>query len=295
MPARALPHSGLPAYESDHGTILVMENLVVFGGGHSHPPMLLPRSYHDVAVRTNGEGLAALHDDPAAIWSWRPILYKLGAFDTQALGSQQELEYRRGIWDVNLANSEDNDADYEFIGAQLVEIRRRYGRIPPLERRPGETGWRLPKNARKRLHREYLAWASSKPVRERMPFVEARERAEAILYEHLAPQQRLDLARRRAFFVRGRINRLYRVEFGNGFAIVDPVTYQPIVSICLHPDYWMPHADVALATKLAIDAGEETESELLSAARSRPLPRVRPADREERAAHRLEERFRLNP
>jgi len=292
LAARAAPYAGMPAYESDHGVVLVMENLVVFPGTSSHPAMALPLSYQMAVARTQGGGLTALHDDPDAVWSWRPILYTLGTFGTQRLGSQQELEYRRGLWDVNVWRADSGDALGEFLVRQVNELKRRYGRVPPINSAQG-AGRRLRKNARKRLYRDYVAFADAQRP-DLLPYVEANDRASLILREHLAPQQRIELAGG-GFYVRGTINRLYRVELGNGFQIVDPVTHVPTVSLCLHPDDWMPYADVALATKLAIDAGAETEAELLEAARPRVLPSTgTPYDRE-RAAYRLETRFGLYP
>jgi hypothetical protein len=125
--------------------------------------------------------------------------------------------------------------------------------------------------------------------------VAAGARARAILLEHLSPQQRLDLARRRGFFVRGEINRLYFVEPSNGLQIVDPVTHEATVSLCLHPDEWMPHDDVALATKLALDAGADTEAEMLEAARPRMLRRTEAERWQHRRAYALERRYELYP
>jgi hypothetical protein len=297
-PASALPHDGMPAYESETGALLVMENLVVFPGGPEHPPMALPTSYMMVCVRTQGDGLTALHDDPAAIWSWRPLLYSLGWAQTQRMGSQQELEYRRGLWEVEAWKADVEEAGLAFITGQVMELRRRYGRVPPITRDLGDgrrtTGWRLPKNARKRLHRAYQAWFDGQKLTT-LPYAEANERAERLLRENLAPQQLLDLDRRGGFFVRGTINRLYFVDVGNGFGIVDPVSHEQKVSLCLHPDEWIPHHDVALATKLGIDGGKETEAELLGAARPRVTPTSGKPLPEERAAYRLEERFRFYP
>lgn len=119
-------------------------------------------------------------------------------------------------------------------------------------------------------------------------YLDANERAERILIEHLCPQQRLDLAAHRKFYVQGRLNKLYEVEISNGFAIVHPETREIIVKHCCHPEYWMPHADVALATKLAIEAGEDSEAELLQAGRSTLRQHRFRSTREERRAWEME-------
>lgn len=289
-PAQSLPYDGMPAYASETGALFVMECVAVFPGGPQHPPMLLPRSYMMAVARTQGDGLTALYDDPEAKWSWRPLLYSLGFTHTQQLGSQQELEYRKGLWDVQCYNADQRDALVALIVEEMAKLEALYGRTVPYEQ--------LRKNARKRMERNYregverLRAAIGEAT---LPYVEANERAKRILREHLAPQQRIDLQKRGGFFVRGTINRLYFIEVGNGFSIVDPVTHRQTVSLCLHPEEWMPHDDVALATKLAIDSGEEGEAELLEAANPRLLAYDRHVTPHDRAAHRLEERFELYP
>lgn len=270
-PAAALPHGGMPAYESETGALLVMENLVVAGPSLTHTPMALPASYMMACIRTQGDGMTALHDDPDAIWSWRPLLYSLGWVETQRLGSQHELEYRRGLWEVGLAQSDLQDA-VDRLGKRCIE--RGY---------PPERYMRI------------AHWMVDRWTYPEQPRVAANARAKRLLREHLAPQQLLDLDALAGFFVRGTINRLYYVDVGNGFDIVDPVTHQHKVSLCLHPDDWMPYEDVALAIKLGIDGGKESEAELLEAARPRLIRQRSWSLAEERAAHRLEERFRFYP
>lgn len=276
-------HDGLPAYESDHGTLHVMESLVVNRTAGAGAPVVLPLSYPAVALRAPGD-LTALHDAVDAVWSWRPLIYYLGDRQVIRFGSQQELEWRRARYEYALEIDRLDEESDRVIAEQVARLAARYG---------GKVPRRLKKNTRKRLHREYLeqgVYQTSEPL----PYVLANGRANAILRENLAPQQRLDLAVRNAFFVRGHVNRLYCVRLGNGFSIVDPVTHDETVSLCLHPDSWMPHADVALATKLAIDSGQDGEAELLGAARPR-LSDGRAATPDDRVAHRLEERYRLAP
>lgn len=283
-PASCVPYDGLPAYESETGALLVMECLLCFTGhaAASRFPMLLPRSYGIVSLRAPS-GLTALHDDPDAIWSWRPLLYQLKFYETQRYGSQQELEWRIGLQQARLSTSEFDDFQDRILVAQAAEMKKRYGRMPPITLQPGQTGFRLPKNARKRAYREYAAALDAWEPPE-LPFVEANERAARILREHLNPQQRLELASRHYFYVRGTINRLYRIEPGNGASIVDPETHTVLVSLCLHPDEWIPHDDVALATKLLIESGPAGEEEMLAGARARPIhARPRPRSEEKRA------------
>lgn len=274
-PAECLPLSGLPAYESESGTVLVMEALIAWDGGVDRAPMLLPTSYRDVALRAPS-GLAALHDDVDAVWTWRPIIHSLTLARTQRSGSQQELEWRIGLHQVAVIQSEQEDRIHEVFVRSATEILKHER---PKEEVADEYEARV---------REILAEPS--PT---LGYDAANRRASAILREHLTPQQRVDLAAEKAFYVRGRINRLYRVEPGNGFQIVGPVSREILVTFCLHPDEWIPADDVALATKLAIDAGEETEAELLSAGRATLRPRPYRVYPELVTARRLEQRFAL--
>lgn len=293
-------HKGIPSYESDTGKILVYDFLCAAEsrtfsdlgglGVATSRVMLVPRSYEAVAVRSVLVGdheLAALYDDPDAAWVWRPLIYSLSDGLTR-LGSQQELEWR---WSLQQMNEARQDMDAElgvFMITQALQTKRLYGRMPPIERKqPGEK--RLRKNARKRLYRAYVAEVSRLyRCPDRLPFMEANERADAILREHLSPQQVLDLEASNGFYVRGTVNRLYRVELGNGLQIVDPRTRTTSVSLCLHPERWIPHADVALATKLAIESGPDGEKEMLAGARKRIVGMHRRPTREDAHAWQLE-------
>lgn len=120
-------------------------------------------------------------------------------------------------------------------------------------------------------------------------FTQPIVRADELLREHLSVQQLLDLDAWGCFYVRGEINRLYRVRPGNGFSIVDPVTRDELVSYCFHPDEYMPDADVALATKLLIEQGRDGEEQALSCGRAYPnsAERREPTD-DEVAAREIE-------
>lgn len=273
-PALCLPHEGMPAYESESGTLLVMESLIAFfgGKGDSGAPLLLPVSYGMATLRAPS-GLTALHDDPDAIWSWRPVIYTLKITTTERMGSQQELAYRRGLHDVNMVTADLQDEGEAFMIGQVKAMKKRYGRIPSIVLQPGERKFRLPKNARKKMFREYRAFIEELNSREQpdLPYQLANKKAEALLREYLSPQQRLDLACDDCFYVRGTINRLYCIRLGNGAAIVHPETHEEMVSLCIHPDDWIPNEDVALSLKMMIESGPEGEEELLAGARARPL------------------------
>jgi hypothetical protein len=267
----------MPAYESETGALLVMETLVAFfGRADSGAPLLMPHSYMMATLRAPS-GLTALHDDPDAVWSWRPCIYTLKVAVTERMGSQQELEYRRGLHDVHMASADLQDQGDAFIVEQCVELKRRYGRLPPLTLEPGERRFRLPKNARKRMHRAYVAHVeglNAAALEAEMPYQAANRKAEALLREHLSPLQLIEFVCEGGFHVRGTINWLYRISVGNGASIVDPVTHEPVVSLCIHPDDWIPDEDVALSLKMMIESGPEGEAEMLAGARARPLRRA---------------------
>lgn len=100
---------------------------------------------------------------------------------------------------------------------------------------------------------------------------EADDRAEAILREHLCPQQRIEYEATNKFRCRGGLTgNLYRIHVGSGFALVEKATNEVLVSYCLHPEHYLPHADVALATKLMLE-DKDTEEETLTGARGTVL------------------------
>lgn len=231
---------GLPSYESEHRIILVFDNMIAFqlsegfrdfgsfAGAHDDGFLFLSASYGASAIRSvlaGGDGLCPLHDDPEALWTWRPLMYRLTGEGMQGMGSQVELEYRYGIV------------------------------------------WGIEDQAMRQPDRRLAA----------------NKKAKQALWEHLDGQQRLDLLGWGHFFVRGQVNKLYKIEPGSGCAIVDAITREPVVSICLHPEEWLPHDDVALATKLLIESGNEEE--LLEGGNATPLKRmVRPTWQGRKAA-----------
>lgn len=274
-------HGGMPAYESEHGKLLVMETLAVFyppRAAAAASPMALPVGYRMCALRGQSD-LVALHDDPDAVWSWRPCLYHLKVTITERAGSQQEVAYRYGIHQAALAASEEEDEHTQWIIEQAQAVYRRYGGTVPYNH--------LPKNARKRMRRAYVAWAEARTPPP-LALEAANERADRLLREHLNPQQLLDLEATGSFYVRGTINRLYRIRLGNGCEAVKPDTREPVVSFCIHPDEWIPDADVALSLKLMIESGKDGEAELLAGAKATPIPARRSPARAEREAARME-------
>lgn len=95
------------------------------------------------------------------------------------------------------------------------------------------------------------------------------DRSEHLLRRLLSPQQRIDLAGTGDFRVRGAGGSLYRIDVGNGFELLDPITNASVASFCLHPEGWIPDFDVAIATKLALE-DEELEADCLENARRYP-------------------------
>lgn len=280
---------GMPAYESDDGRLVVFETLVAFAGarglqpsgryrgpdGHHHETfgegrtIMLPLSYGQVAVRQAildpGSGLVPLHDQPGASWSWRPLLWQFRRLDdggVQRFGSQNELDWRNALAESTERSGRRREAAVRRAMRELDSLAHA-DELPDLDEYLEEA-------------REWVArWEATTPWR----FTVANERARATLLEHLDVQQRIDLAARGRFLVRGRVNQRYQISPGNGLAIVDAETLEPTVSLCLHPERWIPHDDVALAHKLLIESGERGERELLDAARPYPYPRDEPAPR----------------
>jgi hypothetical protein len=119
---------------------------------------------------------------------------------------------------------------------------------------------------------------------------EAVDRADRLLLRHLNAQQRIELASTGKFRVRGASGKLYEIERGNGFALVSPWTGAKWVSFCLHPEEWVPHDDVMLATKLLLE-DEELEQECIGNATATKLPIGRAATVEEVTAEKMERRL----
>lgn len=210
-PAAVVPFDGMPSYESDHGTLLVFDLLVVnfTRMGECH---MLSRWYGAAALVAPG-GLVPLHTKRGGVWSWRPRIYYKSLSGWTHMGSQQELSWRHGL--------------------SLIQ-HIRFGHLDM----------------------------------ESFDMDEADARAAKILRENLTPMQRLELAARGAFRVRGgKTRNMYHIEPGNGFTMIDPATAEPVLSYCLHPDDWVPHDDVALGLKFALE-DPELEEDCLTRGRS---------------------------
>lgn len=113
------------------------------------------------------------------------------------------------------------------------------------------------------------------------------ERARELLLENLSPQQRLEYLARDKFRVRGFSGKMYEVCIGAGFNLISERTCDQWVSFCLHPEDWMPHEDVALATLLMLQ-DEELEQEAIGNAGAVFLPVGRGSTDGDRVAFRLE-------
>lgn len=222
---------GMPSYELDTApdkpSFLVFDLLVGLlnrRGGL----MLLPRDYTEVAVACPDE-LVALHGCDNARYDWRPWLYsRTEHSEWCGLGSQHELGYRKALGILDAAK-ESREEENERCSTK------------------GDNG-------------EVSGPRSMKALMGLLDMDRARVKAEKILKENLSVTQRLDYSRCGNFRVRGGMTGdVYAVREGNGFAKIDPVMGTILASYCLHPDYWMPHADVMLAHKLSL---EDPEGEL---------------------------------
>lgn len=267
-------HDGMPAYESDHGKLHVMENLIAGPGGGGvrdagsflavdDATTFLPTSYMMAAIRSALVGdheLVCLHDDPDAMWVWRPLLHRLTERGLTRLGSQQELGWRWG-----LAEAKQHALDHE---SDMMELLLSCSR----------GGWDTEETI------SLMRWAIDEYRPQTMDFALANDKARAVLLEHLCGQQRLDLLAWGHFYVRGTINRLYKVEPGNGCSAVHPDTRQQLVSFCIHPERWMPDDDVALALKMMIESGRPGEQEMIEGARPRLVSGRTRGSRSERYA-----------
>lgn len=275
-PARCLDyHHGMPSYETADTSLMVFDLLVVNETGVAakvgnvgvlgRDGIAVPRSYGRVTLMNaliDEHEFLALYDAEDAVWQWRPVLYQLRESEgVTRLGSQHELDWRQGLVEFEMRN-----LDIEAAWPDIVVRCHREGKTA--EQAVDEV-------------QEYSRKVMARPLE----WSEANERAKAILRENLNPQQTIDLDAWGCFYVRGVANRLYCVRVGNGVAIVDPLTLREVVSVCVHPETWMPHEDVALASKLLIDSGVDGERELLEGGKATPTgARRRPATAEQRYA-----------
>lgn len=119
----------------------------------------------------------------------------------------------------------------------------------------------------------------------------AEDKAERLLDEFLTGPQRFELTvtAGRGFKVRGGdTGHIYRVRVGDGFERIHATTEECITSYCLHPEYWMPDADVALAQKVHLE-DPELEAEILEGGQGHgQVHRGWPESRMEVVAEKLE-------
>jgi len=273
-PARCMTH-GWPSYETDDG-FAVMDLLVVMDPGFKGRPRMFSRWYnkacalapeglvpghvarsrHATVLVEPAERTCKLIEFEAPPWcQYRPVLYELHLEGGWCgLGSQGELSWRYGLW--------------WMINA-----------LAGLHKPEGKTYRDLAEEV-----------AVKEELVEAFDMADADERARALLLEMLTPQQRLELAAAGRFRVRGaKTRRIYGIEPGNGFVALDELGSEALTSYCLHTEHWIPDADVALATKFALE-DRELEEECVAGAKARPLHSERrlPAGPAERRLHDME-------
>ena len=263
-PAKALG-DGFPSYESDDGTLVVMDLLVAFGtttGGMQ----LFSRSYGHACLSTGG--LVWLHEHASR----------------QVMGVVREWDGRYG--EEPFDSEEAVSMGLPPMCVEEAEVRTE----PPTMWRPlvrylsMDRGWVRMGSQQELAWRFGLHEVSVQRARAFMAGVEdsvkgtcealvrewsmtvASDRAKELLREHLTAQQRIELESLGHFRVRGGSGAMYSVEPSNGFFLLDAVTSEPVASFCLHPEEWIPHEDVALATKFALE-DSELEGECLAGAR----------------------------
>lgn len=102
----------------------------------------------------------------------------------------------------------------------------------------------------------------------------ADAKAKELLLENLTPQQAIEYHASNGgeFCCRGGATKnLYKIDIGAGFYILSKLTREEAVSYCWHTEYWIPHDDVALATKLQLE-DPELEEQVLVEGRPTMLP-----------------------
>lgn len=260
----------MPAYESPDSKLLVMESMrAVFGNAATRNPLLVPFGY-DQVVDDFETGPVRLVEGGLP---WRPCLYTLMVETTLRLGSQQELSLRLGF--------------HEAI-QESRERRQRWRRFDATLRDEGKTD-----EERRQACIEWFDAERAAPPG--LPSQQATSRARELLLRFLSPQQRLEYLRFNTFHVRGTINRLYQLHIGDGTAIVDPLTQEPLVALCLHSEEWIPDEDNALAVKLLIESGADGEEQFLAACEPLVYSQRQRPRRFDRAAWQLHHRLLPGP
>jgi hypothetical protein len=237
---------GMPSYEHDDGYV-VFDLLVCSFNGQT---ATATSRWYGTACLLAPDGMVPVHHQPSQWWTWRPCFYNISLHSYwQQVGSQIELGWRKGLGEVTRLQLQAEDAlqsgGYDERVEALVDIAH----------------WQLDP-----------------------PMDAATRRAEELLKEMLTSLQRTELASVGQFRVRGGLTRqVYVIEIGNGFKSVSPVTGETQVSYCYHPEAWLPHEDVALATKFALEDPELEEQTLECAKSHLVLRRRRPTPEDRRA------------
>lgn len=217
-------HDGIPSAETDSG-FQVYENVYVMMGsgiGWTSEVRIFPWSYDTTCTLTEG-GLVPLHHGVEALWQYRPLIYRMHLWDD--------------VFPVYLS--------WERQGSQR-ELQWRHALHEVIR-----SATRFPDDPSMHFADKELSFLIEKM---------AMRRAEQLLESMLAAPQLYEWRLGgRIRCIGGATGKTYSIEEGNGFAEVDQFTNNKIVSYCLHPEDWMPDADVALATKLHL---EDPEAEL---------------------------------
>jgi hypothetical protein len=233
-PLREHTTGGWPSAETDDGFV-VFENLVVL-----HPPMArqvmtYPISYAATARRCP-RGLASL--SPAGAEIYRPCVWRLFL-------DKGDPRYQKPIV---LMERQGSQRELEWRSG-LYETTRLTDRLNAGEITQGDYA---------------IAFMEFNLDR-----LEANKIADRLLESMLGPTQLYEWRIRHKFrCIGGATGKTYRVDNGNGFAEVEPMSDEPWWNYCLHPEAWMPDADVALAAKLHLE-DPDLEEEFVAAANGR--------------------------
>lgn len=238
---------GLPSAETDDGFV-VFEALFVLFGSLSATPRMFPLRYDTFATLAAG-GPTPMHHEPGALWEYRPCVYSLHL--------EVDEPWRRPLaWAEWARQGSQHELQWRKGLAETIAICHDHDSDPIVQ-------------ANEMVIR---SWREARAV----------EKANDLLRSMLAPTQLTECVLGDCFrVIGGATGRVYKIELGNGFAQVDPLTNEKIISYCYHPEDWMPDADIALSIKLHLECGDLEEDFISGANARRKRPR-RPADEETR-------------
>jgi len=99
-PARVMGAEGCPSYESENRMLVVYDFLRAQADYHGQL-YFFPDFYGSACV-VSPDDLIPLWHSPEAMWSWRPMVYRLEAFTgcLMYVGSQQELTWRHALGEM---------------------------------------------------------------------------------------------------------------------------------------------------------------------------------------------------